>query len=304
MLTSLTQDTKKHQMWKIFYFLLFRTTPVADGNSQARVWIGAAAAGLYHSHSNKRSKPCLWPTPQLIATPAPQPTEWSQGSNLDPSSWILVGFLPQGATAGTPRSGKSCPPEQYTFQEALGYYSYFFYCCSSWIREWHWVVRRIQVIWSSLPQLVKTDPEHDIGQAERAVHPSSCCPGDSLVRSAARGSFKGGKQGGTPAGCQNMWAWQRGSRASTWRGWCKMLTELSSSWQKQETKDTSEEKETEFLHVIVRAIFRGFFPSNSKVGFLFFFLTDHLTLVLWSNWVHMHTHTHTHTHTPLAHLVC
>ena len=32
---------------------------------------GAAAAGLYHSHSNARSEPRLQPTPQLIATPDP-----------------------------------------------------------------------------------------------------------------------------------------------------------------------------------------------------------------------------------------
>ena len=36
--------------------------------SQARGPIGAAAAGLHHSHSNTRSKPHLRPTPQLTAT--------------------------------------------------------------------------------------------------------------------------------------------------------------------------------------------------------------------------------------------
>ena len=38
-------------------------------------------ADLCHSHSNARIKPCLQPTPQLMAMPDPQPTEWGQGSN-------------------------------------------------------------------------------------------------------------------------------------------------------------------------------------------------------------------------------
>ena len=36
-------------------FLSFRAAPSAYGGSQARVWIGATAAGLHHSHSNSRS---------------------------------------------------------------------------------------------------------------------------------------------------------------------------------------------------------------------------------------------------------
>ena len=42
----------------------------AYGSSQARGRIGATAAGLYHSHSNVGSEPCL-PTPQLTAMPDP-----------------------------------------------------------------------------------------------------------------------------------------------------------------------------------------------------------------------------------------
>ena len=38
---------------------IFRATPVAYGGSQARVQIGAAPAGLCHSHSSARSKLCL-----------------------------------------------------------------------------------------------------------------------------------------------------------------------------------------------------------------------------------------------------
>jgi len=39
-----------------FFFFLFRAAPAACGSSQARGQIGAAAAGLYHSHSNARSE--------------------------------------------------------------------------------------------------------------------------------------------------------------------------------------------------------------------------------------------------------
>ena len=74
----------------VFLFFLFclfvfsRAAPVAYGGFQARGPIGAIAAGLYHSHSNIRSEPHLQPTPQLMATPDPQPTEQGQGSNLQP----------------------------------------------------------------------------------------------------------------------------------------------------------------------------------------------------------------------------
>ena len=37
-----------------FFFLLFRATPVAYGSSWARGQIGATAAGLHHSHSQRR----------------------------------------------------------------------------------------------------------------------------------------------------------------------------------------------------------------------------------------------------------
>ena len=55
----------------IFFFWHFRATCVAYGSSQARGRIGAAAAGLHHSHSNMGSQPHLWPTPKLTATPDP-----------------------------------------------------------------------------------------------------------------------------------------------------------------------------------------------------------------------------------------
>ena len=51
-----------------FFFLLsfFRAALAAYGGPQVRGWIGAVAAGLYHS--NARSEPHLQPTPQLTAT--------------------------------------------------------------------------------------------------------------------------------------------------------------------------------------------------------------------------------------------
>ena len=61
-----------------FYFL---ATPVTYGSSQARGRIGAAAAGLCHSHSKVGFQPHLRPTPQLMVTPDPWPTEQGQGLN-------------------------------------------------------------------------------------------------------------------------------------------------------------------------------------------------------------------------------
>ena len=55
--------------------------PMAYGDSQARGRIGAVATGLHQSHSNAGSEPRLQPTPQLTATPDPQPTEQGQGLN-------------------------------------------------------------------------------------------------------------------------------------------------------------------------------------------------------------------------------
>ena len=59
----------------ICLFLLFRAAPAAHGNSQARGRIRAAAASLYHSHSNAGPEPYLILTPQLTAMPDPYPTE-------------------------------------------------------------------------------------------------------------------------------------------------------------------------------------------------------------------------------------
>ena len=51
--------------------LLFRAAPEACGSSQARGQIGAAGAGLHHSHRIMGSEPCLQHTPWLMAMPDP-----------------------------------------------------------------------------------------------------------------------------------------------------------------------------------------------------------------------------------------
>ena len=56
---------------KKFFFPLFRAAPVAERGFQARGWIRAVPARLYHSHSNMGSKPCLQTIPQLTARPDP-----------------------------------------------------------------------------------------------------------------------------------------------------------------------------------------------------------------------------------------
>ena len=71
----------------IFIFCLFaisRAAPAAHGDSQTRGIIGATATGLCQSPSNVGSEPRLQPTPQLTATPDPQPTEQGQGLNPQP----------------------------------------------------------------------------------------------------------------------------------------------------------------------------------------------------------------------------
>ena len=81
-------------MKQYFYFYLFiylflsfcllRAAPVAYGGSQARGLIGAVATSLHQSHSNAESEPHLRPTPQLTATPDPQPTDRGRGLNPKP----------------------------------------------------------------------------------------------------------------------------------------------------------------------------------------------------------------------------
>uniref|UniRef100_A0A8D1CH64 AAA+ ATPase domain-containing protein n=1 Tax=Sus scrofa TaxID=9823 RepID=A0A8D1CH64_PIG len=59
----------------VFFFAISWAASAAYGDSQARGPIGAVATGLLQSHSNKGSEPRLQPTPQLMATLDPQPTE-------------------------------------------------------------------------------------------------------------------------------------------------------------------------------------------------------------------------------------
>ena len=72
-----------------FFFHFFRATPMAFGNSDARGWTGATAAGLCHSHSNMGSEPHLQPTPQPMAMPDPWLTEQGRGLNPHPHGYQL-----------------------------------------------------------------------------------------------------------------------------------------------------------------------------------------------------------------------
>ena len=69
----------------IFYdhfvcLFVFMAAPEAYGSSQARGQIGAAAAGLCHSHSNTRSKPHLQPMAQFVASQVLNPMSHSGNS--------------------------------------------------------------------------------------------------------------------------------------------------------------------------------------------------------------------------------
>ena len=55
----------------VFFKIFFRAAPMAYGGSQTRGQVETVAAGLCHSHSNVGSKPCLQPTPQILAMPDP-----------------------------------------------------------------------------------------------------------------------------------------------------------------------------------------------------------------------------------------
>ena len=79
-------------LFYLFVFCCGGAAPTAYGSSQARGWIGVAAAGLSHSHSNKGSQPHLRPTPQLNGN-TESLTHWV-GPGIEPTaSWILVGFI-------------------------------------------------------------------------------------------------------------------------------------------------------------------------------------------------------------------
>ena len=75
---------KNSQKFFFVFFVFSRAVSMAYGGYQARGLIRALASGLCQSHNNAVSKPHLQPTPQLMATPDPQPTEQAQGLNLQP----------------------------------------------------------------------------------------------------------------------------------------------------------------------------------------------------------------------------
>ena len=83
-------------------FVFSRAAPTVHRCSRARGLTGAVTASLHHSHSNATSKPCLRPSPQLTATPDPNPLSEArdQTRNLMITSWIRF----HCATAGTPSS--------------------------------------------------------------------------------------------------------------------------------------------------------------------------------------------------------
>ena len=70
-----------------FYFFFFpRTTPTAYGGSRLGVELELQLPA-YTTVTTTWDPSCvcnLQPTPQLLATPDPQPTEQGQGSNLQP----------------------------------------------------------------------------------------------------------------------------------------------------------------------------------------------------------------------------
>ena len=82
----------------IFFLGPFRAAPEAYGSSQARGQIRAIATGLHHSQD--RSEPCLWPSPQLMSTPD-HLSHWVRSGIELASSWIPVIHY-RWAMTGTP----------------------------------------------------------------------------------------------------------------------------------------------------------------------------------------------------------
>ena len=93
MLTVVTNSLNFYFFLIIFIliFLLFRAKGVAYGGSQARGWIGAAAARL--RHSSARSEPRLGPTYTTAHSNTGSLSHWSRSGIQSTSSWILVGFV-------------------------------------------------------------------------------------------------------------------------------------------------------------------------------------------------------------------
>ena len=85
---SFAHTGMKHQLYQGPFFFV-RTAPMAYGSSQTRCWIEAAAASLYHSHSNTGSEPILQPLPQLVGSL----THWVKPGTEPVSSLTLYQVL-------------------------------------------------------------------------------------------------------------------------------------------------------------------------------------------------------------------
>ena len=88
----------------LFVCLLFRATLEAYRSSQDRGQIGAAAAGLCHSHSNSKVQ-ATSATYTIAHDNAGSLTHRARPGIEPTSSWILVGFATLRATIGTPWRG-------------------------------------------------------------------------------------------------------------------------------------------------------------------------------------------------------
>ena len=81
-MTGEQTDTSGKTEIFLFIYFSFTVTPVAYGSLQTRSQIKTAAAGLRHSHSNNRYKPCV--TYVTARGNAGSKTHWGQGLNPHP----------------------------------------------------------------------------------------------------------------------------------------------------------------------------------------------------------------------------
>ena len=119
----------------LFSFFIFRAAPATYGSSKARGWIGAAAAGLCHSHSTARSKPCL--TYTTACGNAGSLTHWMKPGIEHAYSWILVGFLTHWTTVGTLICFliPFCISQNFLNERVL-LFLVFLAACSAWGSSW------------------------------------------------------------------------------------------------------------------------------------------------------------------------
>ena len=87
---NLSHSWRPQRQEFFLFFCLFRATPVTYKCSQARGWIGAAAAGLYHNHSNARSEFSTYTT---VHSNTRSLTHWARPGIEPVSSWILARFI-------------------------------------------------------------------------------------------------------------------------------------------------------------------------------------------------------------------